>query len=265
MTTQDVFALPEFSGAPAAYPAWRRELVFQIPFAMKEMNEKSNTTAGKRLGLAIMLSVREAALAWILSDVKVDGKDKTRRELLCRGELDWFLEAADAHFINSSALAQAFFQARCEPDSIKEFLQEICSIMSAGGPSFYHALIRESVLRRLPLFMRTQLARVSRDQSFKELDQSFEELARVVNQLDNMEEFQLWLKGQKSSKAQDTDSVSVEATAARGGKQQSRPRFQGKCYYCKKGGHAEKNCFKKQRDESESHRVSVARESSYQR
>jgi hypothetical protein len=250
MTTQNVFALPEFEGPLAAYLTWRRKLVFLIPFAMEEMAEKQDTIAGEQLGLAIMSSVRGEAKAWILSNVRVDGKDHTRHELLRRGDLDWFLEAADARFMKTSALADAFFKARCEPDSIKEFLQEIRSIISAAGPSFYHALIRESVLRRLPLFMQTQLARGRRDQSF-------EELAGVVDRLDDTEEFQLWLKGQKSSKAQNTDSVSVKAIATRGGKQQSRPRFQGKCYYCKKEGHAEKNCFKKQRDESESQRVSV--------
>jgi predicted aspartyl protease len=123
------------------------------------------------------------------------------------------------------------------------------------GPTFYHALIRESVLRRLPLFIQTQLAQVRRDQPF-------EELARVVKQLNDSEEYKRWLKGQKSTKAQDTDLVSVEAIATRGGKQQGRSRFQGKCYYCKKEGHVEKNCFKKQRDEKESQQVNLVRVSS---
>jgi hypothetical protein len=49
-------------------------------------------------------------------------------------------------------------------------------------------------------------------------DVKVEEGPQVVNlnQLDDSEEFRRWLKGQKSTKAQDTDSVSVEAIATRG-------------------------------------------------
>jgi hypothetical protein len=61
MTTHNVFTVPEFSGDPTTYSTWRRKLGFLIPFAIEELREKKDVNAGKRLGLAIMSSVREEA------------------------------------------------------------------------------------------------------------------------------------------------------------------------------------------------------------
>jgi hypothetical protein len=51
------------------------------------------------------------------------GKDKTRHELLRKGDVDWLVLGGCRPRVLSTSLhwAQAFFQARCEPpDSIKE-------------------------------------------------------------------------------------------------------------------------------------------------